>query len=253
MEFFNNKNNNILKFKINSEGIDSNKLQSRLIFETSKNKNYIFYGKITENNVCAFELPELQLYEKGDMGTVKFEIISEDELYFPVWKESFEIKTNVNITLEKLVDEIVQKETPIKPKITMEFVKEDVKKEVKKETIKPVIENTEVKNTPLVENPVKYDGKKLTENIMLWLRTKFLNKETNDLSINLDDFLKQTKIDKNQFLTFVKELDKTKKIEGFDITVNGDLVKFSNFEKNTKNRIWEENSDILTFEQFFKK
>ena len=96
--------------------------------------------------------------------------------------------------------------------------------------------------------PTKYNGNKLLDNIMLWLRSKILNKDTKDLKINLDTFLKEAKIDKNQFLTFVSELDKTKKVNGFDITVDGEFVIFHNFENNTKDRIWEAGNDILTFE-----
>jgi hypothetical protein len=162
MEFFNNKVNNILKFKINSEGVDVNNMEPRLIFESDKNNNYIFYGKVTEG-VCTFELPELKLYEKGDSGKVKFEIIS-DELYFPVWKEEFEIKSQVNITLEKLVDEVQKQD---KPKITTEYVKEEVRKEPKKEyanipTSKPknsvvIKEEKEIKEESKIEKQAKTD------------------------------------------------------------------------------------------------
>ena len=42
MEFFNNKENENLKFKINSEGVDINKIEPRLILTTKENKNYLF-------------------------------------------------------------------------------------------------------------------------------------------------------------------------------------------------------------------
>ena len=42
MELFNNKENEILKFKINSEGIDVNNIEPRLILITKENKNVEF-------------------------------------------------------------------------------------------------------------------------------------------------------------------------------------------------------------------
>ena len=45
MDFFNNKENNILKFKINSEGIDINKIEPRLILTTNENKKLLPYTK----------------------------------------------------------------------------------------------------------------------------------------------------------------------------------------------------------------
>ena len=103
MELFNNKDNDYLKFKINSEGVNINNIEPRLILTTNENKNYLFIG-ILENGICKFDIPELQMYEKGDNGKIKFEIISE-ELYFPVWEDTFEIKTKSSIKIEEMVSE----------------------------------------------------------------------------------------------------------------------------------------------------
>jgi hypothetical protein len=64
MEFYNNKKNESLKFKINMEGIDSSNIEARLVFKSDNNINHIIFGKIKET-VCTFDIPELKLYEKN--------------------------------------------------------------------------------------------------------------------------------------------------------------------------------------------
>lgn len=76
-------------------------------------------------------------------------------------------------------------------------------------------------------DPKKYNGNLLVSDIMLWLR----NFDTNLITIDLDKFIEQTKIDKDIFLTFVNELVKTKRVE-FDITIDNNIVTFSGFNKN---------------------
>ena len=143
MEFFNNKDNDTLKFKINSEGININNIEPRLLLMTKENKNILLVGRI-ENDTCKFDMPQLGLYEKGDKGKIKFEIISE-EMYFPVWEDNFEINSKATIKIEEMVNEIQQKSK--KPTISVEstsidskpvFEKKEDKKEdeVKKEDIK---------------------------------------------------------------------------------------------------------------------
>lgn len=58
MELFNNKENEILKFKLNSEGIDVNNIEPRLILITKENKNILLIGEI-EKDICKFTIPEL--------------------------------------------------------------------------------------------------------------------------------------------------------------------------------------------------
>lgn len=163
MDFFNNKPNDSLKFQIHTEGANLNDIEARLIFTTKTNKNYLLFGKIQEDK-CIFEIPELKTYEQGEQGNIKFEIIT-DNLYFPVWEESFEIKTKVNITLEKLISNTQSEnqtiQDKIKPKISVslplsetkkpepkipEFLKEnksevDVKKSINKDESKDTIKN----------------------------------------------------------------------------------------------------------------
>jgi hypothetical protein len=140
MEFFNNNINDKLNFKINIEGIDINKIEPRLIIKNEKN-NYIFFGKIKEN-ICTFNIPELSFYTKGDKGEIKFEIISED-LYFPVWKDEFEIKTKKSVKIEELYQEIVSE---TKPKVTANAIFEKVESIVEEIIEEPIIKEKKIED-----------------------------------------------------------------------------------------------------------
>jgi len=140
MELYNNNNNNSLKFKINSEGINIQDIEPRLILTTNENKNYLFIGKIIENDICEFNIPKLETYNKGDNGDIKFEIISED-LYFPVWKDKFEIITKASIQLESVENPIDNKNKHKKKNINIDAQpiivdnNEPIKKHVIKENV----------------------------------------------------------------------------------------------------------------------
>lgn len=153
MEFFNNKSNDSIRFQINTEGTNLNKVETRLIFTTENNKNYLFFGKIQEDK-CVFDIPELKIYEQGEQGKIKFEIIS-DDLYFPVWEDKFEIKTKVNITLEKMISNIqsTEEKTTTKPKFSVSPIKPQIVE--KKETEKKVTETVEVKKDDNDEETIK--------------------------------------------------------------------------------------------------
>lgn len=132
MEFFNNKENDILKFKINSDGINYNDVEPRLILMTKENKNVLLIGTI-ENDVCKFEIPKLSIYEKGDTGKMKFEIISE-ELYFPVWQDTFEIKSKASIKIEEMISEVQKSSVNNKPKISLQSSNIESKPIIEKRT-----------------------------------------------------------------------------------------------------------------------
>ena len=83
-----------------------------------------------------------------------------------------------------------------------------------------------------IKNGVKYNGTILLDQFMIWLRNELEKDDSIDtLSLSLDDFLDKTKINKEQFLTFVGELHKTNRVENFDIEINGDNVIFSNLKQ----------------------
>jgi hypothetical protein len=144
MEFFNNKENDSLKFKIvNIEGVDIDTIQPRLILITKENKNYFFIGEI-QNGVCKFDIPKLESFKNGDDGKIKFEIVSEDDMYFAVWEDTFNVKTKASIKIEEMFSEITKKEEEPKKAFVKAIFEGTEKKEEKKE-IKKVKEEEIVK------------------------------------------------------------------------------------------------------------
>jgi hypothetical protein len=127
IQFYSNKENDNLKFKVNTEGINLNNVESRLILTEGKNKNYLIFGTINEG-ICEFSIPKLELFQNGDEGKVRFEMISED-LYFPVWEDNFQIKTKATIKVEEMIKDILKPEK--KAPIFQGLIKEE--KEEKKE------------------------------------------------------------------------------------------------------------------------
>ena len=162
MELFNNKENDLLKFKINSEGININNIEPRLILTTKENKNYLLIGEI-QNDVCKFNIPQLNLYEKGEHGKIKFEIISED-LYFPVWEDEFEIKSKASIKIEEMISEI-QQNTIKKPKISVTETKIENQPKIEKHEkskIESILENKEPekpKEKEIIKEETKVESK----------------------------------------------------------------------------------------------
>jgi hypothetical protein len=170
MELYNNNNNNSLKFKINSEGINIQDIEPRLILTTNENKNYLFIGKIIENDICEFNIPKLETYNKGDNGNIKFEIISEN-LYFPVWKDKFEIITKASIQLESVENPVINDKNNHK------------KKNIEAQPI--IINNNEpIKTNEIKENVASQMARK---NIS---KSKKLKNESIDNIKNFDNFFK---------------------------------------------------------------
>jgi hypothetical protein len=150
MELFNNKENENLKFKINSEGIDMNKVEPRLILTTKENKNYLFIGEI-HNDVCRFRIPKLEQFETGNEGRIKFEIINED-MYFQVWEDEFKIKTKANIKIEEMISQINKdEEKKVSVKAILETEKPLRREPLKehKEVVQPRIKKEEPVEPPI--------------------------------------------------------------------------------------------------------
>jgi hypothetical protein len=80
---------------------------------------------------------------------------------------------------------------------------------------------------------LKYNGNLLSNQIMEWLRAKRLDKPEGDITVPLELFFKECSVDRNKFMTFYNEREKTNKIKNFDIIINGDQITFTNFRNVT--------------------
>jgi len=160
MDFFNNKNNDNIKFKINAEGIDTKDVEARLVFNTKDNLNYIIFGDIKEG-VCTFTVPELKVYEKNNNGLLRFELVSKD-LYFNVWEDKFNIKTKTTIKIDEMVRESVEEEKP-QIKATLEATpifeeKEEIEEKVVEKKKEKVVEKVEPKTEKTKEELLSFDS-----------------------------------------------------------------------------------------------
>jgi hypothetical protein len=171
MEFYNNTKNTALKFKMASEGINVSNLETRLIL-INKKSNSLYFGKV-ENDICVFNIPQLEQYNKGEKGTVKFEIIS-DENYFKVWEDTFEIITKPTVKIEQLVNDIIEEH---KPKLSVKPIIEEPKKE-EKITIEKEDEVIEESIEELEENEGEEENTNTIEEVVDVKKSSILDFET---------------------------------------------------------------------------
>lgn len=74
-------------------------------------------------------------------------------------------------------------------------------------------------------NPTQYNGNIIVDQIMEWLRAKFI--DGNEIvEITLNTFFQECAVDKDKFMTFYHEHEKTNKINNFSMTIIGDKIEF---------------------------
>jgi hypothetical protein len=87
--------------------------------------------------------------------------------------------------------------------------------------------------------PTKYNGNKLASHIRDWLlnyKSDKVDHQNDKVQViddevitTLDEFFKESGIDKNIFMTYYNEKDKSRSINNFDIEINGENIIFKNF------------------------
>lgn len=91
--------------------------------------------------------------------------------------------------------------------------------------------------------PTKYNGNKLASHIRDWLlnytsdqvehQNNNVQVDDNSVTTTLEEFFKESGVDKNVFMTYYNEKDKTRSINNFDVEIIGDNVIFKNFRNET--------------------
>lgn len=159
MDFYNNKKNDTLKFKLNAEGIDMRNMEARLIFRSKNSKNMLLVGTINEG-YCIFDVPELNIYEKDEHGDVKFEVVASDGnndfVYFQPWKNTFNVKSQASMKVEEVIETIAK--TKEKPSISASVEIVQSKEPEKKIPKKRIFENKQVEEEIKIDpelNPYK--------------------------------------------------------------------------------------------------
>jgi hypothetical protein len=79
---------------------------------------------------------------------------------------------------------------------------------------------------------LKYNGNILLNQIMEWLRAKRLDDDSDEIRVPIEKFFKECSVDKNKFMTFYNEMDKTKKVKNFNIIIDGTDIIFNNFKNS---------------------
>ena len=83
--------------------------------------------------------------------------------------------------------------------------------------------------------PTKYNGNLVVDQIMEWLRAKLLDQDSDEINVPLNIFLKESGVNKNEFMTFYNEIDKTQKAKNFKVEIVDNNIIFSDFKNNEEN------------------
>lgn len=88
-------------------------------------------------------------------------------------------------------------------------------------------------------NPTKYNGTKIIIAIMEWLRY-YVTDFNVTVTAPLSTFLSETRLDKDKFLTFVSEFEKSGRVETFKVKLEGDDVIFYDFRNTGGKTMFED-------------
>lgn len=92
--------------------------------------------------------------------------------------------------------------------------------------------------------PTKYNSNIVVNQIMEWLRSKLLEQpNSKTISVPLHIFFKECSVNKDKFMTFYNELNRTQTIKNFKIDIKNDNIIFSEF----KNVELDEHSENINF------
>jgi hypothetical protein len=113
---------------------------------------------------------------------------------------------------------------------------------IKMKIIKEYIEFNNITEDKIMKfseyKPTKYNGNELVITIMEWLRAKLLEEPNVDqITYSFDSFLEESGIDKNIFMTFYNEKEKTQRANNFNVEIDGNDIHFNQF----KNEYIEDN------------
>lgn len=81
--------------EIELEGAKLKDTQVRLVLET-ENWNLLFNGEIDRNGKVNIPIKKLSLFEEGDHGSIKMEVIAEGTVFIP-WEQEFEAKRSKKV------------------------------------------------------------------------------------------------------------------------------------------------------------
>lgn len=88
---------------VSVDGASIDNTNARLVVE-GKKWNLVFYGNIENDGRCKINIGNLNIFNEGDHGKIRLEIIADDTVFVP-WKDDFQVKTNKKVTVEVISNE----------------------------------------------------------------------------------------------------------------------------------------------------
>ena len=160
LELYNDSNNKVFDFKLDIEGTKKEDLDVRMIATFEKhNRNYVFFGKIHEDNIFRIEIPALTEIEQNTFGDLKLEVIAED-MIFNTWDSQFQIKSKTNVKVNEVNS--FEKKKDKTANIKVDTVEVNEKSEVVEEE-STVAEKVEDTTQPTDQLDKKASGEDSTE------------------------------------------------------------------------------------------
>ena len=106
---------------IELEGANLNDTTVRLILET-KDWNLVFNGEIDQNGKATIPIKKLSLFEEGELGTIRMEVVAEGTLFVP-WEEKFKVKLSKKVMVKFNESKVPEKNinTSTKPTVKVKF------------------------------------------------------------------------------------------------------------------------------------
>lgn len=109
---------------IGVEGTSLSKASARLVLESSE-YNLIFKGNINSSGKCTIEIPKLKVLSENLTGTLKLEVIVDEDTYFVPYEDKFEVAINKKVTVEVLNKQETKPLSEGKKKVTATVVKQN--------------------------------------------------------------------------------------------------------------------------------
>jgi hypothetical protein len=104
----------LFECKVELEGADIRNARARVVVENT-NHSVLFEGQIDSTGKCTIPIKKLRgLFNEGDSGDIKLEIIAED-LYFQPWSNKFKTEMSKKMTVE-----VVENQSHSTPKLKVE-------------------------------------------------------------------------------------------------------------------------------------
>jgi hypothetical protein len=102
----------IFSCDIQVEGANINDTYARLILETEE-WTLVFKGTINEAGKCEIPIKKLSILEEGKIGTLRLEIIAEDNVFCP-YEDEFKVCVDKKIDVKKLESKSITPKVTIK-------------------------------------------------------------------------------------------------------------------------------------------